>query len=136
MQLVVPIELERIKESPGSHLSHKHSLPVCVFLAPGGFPSVDYPLRLVTARQLAAFSLQIAFLNVLARLKHVVIEPGHGILNEVIGSASARGGEVQQLLFRAGGEIHFHAFGSFFHGRDVSRSASTIRHGLSGPTAK
>ena len=80
-----------------------------MFLAPGGFRGLDFPLRLVAARQLAAFGLQIAFLDVLARLKHVVIESGHGTLDEVVGSASARGGEVQQLLFRAGGTIHFRA---------------------------
>ncbi|SPE34076.1 hypothetical protein SBA3_2090013 [Candidatus Sulfopaludibacter sp. SbA3] len=46
-------------------------MPVCVFLAPGGFHALNFKLRLVAVDQFATFGLRIAFLDVLTRLKLV-----------------------------------------------------------------
>ena len=72
-------------------------MPVWVFLAPDGLPGLNFPLRLFAVDEFAAFGLQIPFLDMLARLKHAVIVSGHGILDQIIRSSSAGGGDVQQL---------------------------------------
>jgi hypothetical protein len=59
---------------------HTHSLRVRVFLAPGGFHRLNFPPHPFAVNQLAAFSQPVAFLDGLARLKHIVIVSGHGIL--------------------------------------------------------
>jgi hypothetical protein len=57
-----------------------------------------------------AFQVIIAAVERLPNLEHFVKISRHGVLNEVVRSASALRGEVFEFLFGLGGQAYFHAF--------------------------
>lgn len=57
-----------------------------------------------------AFQVVIAAVERLPNLEHFFKISRHGVLNEVVRSASALRGEVFEFLFGLGGQVYFHAF--------------------------
>ncbi len=80
--------------------------------ASGGALFAEMGYELVTGNRFhpTASQVVIAAVEHFARLRHFLEVPGHGVLNQLVGPASALRGEVLELLFRLGGEMYFHAF--------------------------